>query len=103
MPPSHTTDKLYNFSMSGLEGQRPVVDSYPGSDDYNGGRWLVKIVSFTPLGIDTHDPDGDGMVNFELDSEEMIQESIESGHIVIMETSHYFECPLLRSRSRPRP
>ena len=98
VPPNQSTDTLFNFEMSGLAGQRPIADSYPGSDDYNGGRWWVKMVIFTDSGKDVHDPDGDGMVNFELDSEAMIQEHLELGHIKIMGTSHYFECPLLRSR-----
>jgi len=94
-PPAHSTDTLYSFDFSGLTGQRPVSDSAPGYGDYNGGRWSVKVVVFTEQGIDIHDPDGDGIVNFELTSAEAILAHQELGHIEIMDTAIYFECPLL--------
>ena len=97
MAPSHTTDKLYVFDMSGLTGQSPVADSYPGKEDYNGGRWWVQEVIFTQDGLDAHDS-GDGSINMEFTSGDMIQHHIGLGHITIMETATYFECPLLPSR-----
>lgn len=97
-PPGHSVDKLYNFSMSGLTGQRAVAESAPGDHDYNGGRWWVQIVVFTEQGLLAHDPDGDGVANFELTSAADVQAHVDLGHIEIMETSIYFECPLLRSR-----
>ena len=98
-PPAHSTDALYNFGMSGLEGQRGVADSAPGDRDFNGGRWSVKMVVFTPQGLQAHDPDGDGMVNFELTSEEEVLAHVDLGHIIIMDTTIYFECPLLPSKN----
>ena len=89
------TDMLYNFDMSGLSGQRPVAEAAPGDKDYNGGRWAVKIVTFTPQGIAAHDPDGDGMVNFELTNDDAVRHHEELGHITIMNTDVSFECPLI--------
>jgi hypothetical protein len=97
-PPSHSVDLLFDFSMSGLMGQRGVSSNVPGDRDYNGGRWWVQMVIFTDQGLQAHDPDGDGYVNFELTSAEQLADHVELGHIRILETSFYFECPLLRSR-----
>jgi len=97
-PPSHSVDLLYNFSMSGLMGQRGVSSNVPGDTEYNGGRWWVQMVVFTELGLAAHDPDGDGYVNFELTSAGEVEAHVDLGHIEIFETSTYFACPLLRSR-----
>ncbi len=94
-PPQHSTDTLYNFGMSGLDGQRPVSESAPGDPDYNGGRWSVKIVVFTDQGKAVHDPDGDGSVNFELTNADAVLHHEALGHVTIMDTTVYFECPLL--------
>lgn len=99
-PPEHATDMIYSFMMSGLEGQRSVAESAPGDPDYNGGRWDVQMVVFTPQGMAAHDPDGDGMVNFELTSAEQVLEHEGLGHIIINEANFYFECPLLPRRGR---
>ena len=96
--PSHSVDRLYDFSMSGLRGQRSISSNVPGDPDYNGGRWWVQMVVFTEQGLAVHDPDGDGMVNFELTSAEELMEHVGFGHLEVFETSTYFECPLLRSR-----
>ena len=87
-------DKLYNFDGSGLAGQRSVSESKPGDTDYNGGRWEVIPITFTDLGISIHDPDGDGMVNFELMSAEQVLAHAELGHLTIGEPVRYFLCPL---------
>jgi hypothetical protein len=95
-PPEHSTDTLYNFGMSGLAGQRSVSESAPGDRDFNGGRWSVKMVLFTPQGKAVHDPDGDGSVNFELTNAADVLYHASLGHLTIMDTTFYFECPLLR-------
>lgn len=97
MPPAHSVDMLYNFGMSGLEGQRPVSDAAPGDRHYNGGRWSVQIVVFTELGKAVHDPDGDGIVNFELTTADMVLHHEAIGHLEIMPANFYFSCPLVKS------
>jgi hypothetical protein len=94
-PPVHSTDALYNFSMSGLSGQRSVSESSPGDPDYNGGRWSVKMVVFTPQGKTVHDPDGDGAINIELTSVSQVHEQETLGNLTIFDTTTYFECPML--------
>lgn len=97
-PPEHSTDIIYSFMMSGLDGQRSVAESDPGDPDYNGGRWNVQMVVFTAQGIAEHDPDGDGIVNFELTNAEDVIEHEQLGHIIINDANFYFECPLLPRR-----
>jgi len=98
LPPVQSTDTIYSFMMSGLTGQRSVSESSPGDRNYNGGRWSVKAVFFTEQGKAIHDPDHDGAVNFELTSAEQVLEHEALGHLTIMDTSIYFECPLVKSK-----
>jgi len=97
-PPSHSVDILYNFAMSGLEGQRPVSDAWPGNKNYNGGRWWVHFVVFTDAGKALHDAIEDGIVDFELMSAEEILLHEAMGYLTIMPSSVYFSCPLHKSR-----
>lgn len=97
-PPSHSVDKIYSFGMSGLQGQRSVSEAAPGDTDYNGGRWWVQMVIFTEEGLEVHDPDGDGFVNFELSNAEDVLIHADLGHFEIHETSIYFSCPLNPTR-----
>jgi hypothetical protein len=99
-PPEHSTDLIYSFMMSGLRGQRSISEAAPGDRDYNGGRWSVKAVIFTPDGILAHDGDGDGVVDFELTNVEDLLTHADLGHVEILDTTIYFECPLLPRRGR---
>lgn len=99
-PPEGTTDTLYNFGMSGLEGQRAISAAAPGDRDFNGGRWSVVLVTFTDQGMAVHDPDGDGVVNFELTSEEQVLDHMALGHLILTDTDVYFECPMLPGANR---
>jgi len=95
-PPLHSTDIIYSFSMSGLTGQRSVSEAAPGDRFYNGGRWNVKMVAFTALGLAVHDADGDGAVDAELTSAEEVLDAEFRGEVEIFDTGFYFECPLRR-------
>jgi hypothetical protein len=53
------------------------------------------MVVFTEAGLEAHDPDGDGYVNFELTSADEVLEHRDLGHLEIMPTMMYFECPML--------
>ncbi len=51
---------------------------------------------FTEAGLAAHDPDGDGVVNFELKSDGMLMAHAGLGHVII--SADYvaqFECPLI--------
>jgi len=99
-PPLHATDILFSFGKSGLEGQRSVAEAAPGDRDYNGGRWNVMSVTFTAQGKAVHDPDGDGVVNFELTDAETVLYHAELGHLEIKPAGVYFECPMIPRRAR---
>jgi hypothetical protein len=95
--PADSLDKLYNFDNSGLKGQRSVSEAAMGDTDYNGGRWMVFAVIFTDAGKIIHDPDGNGIVNFELKSDQEVLHHKDLGHIIISrEPVKRFVCPLLK-------
>jgi hypothetical protein len=95
LPPHGPKDGLFNFSNSGLTGQRAVSETKPGDRDYNGGRWQVTFVAYTPSGISYFDPDGDGAVNMEMTSWEEVQQHISAGHLEITGQGPSFTCPLI--------
>lgn len=97
-PPESSTDALYVFAMNGL-GQRLVSDSAPGDPDYNGGRWSVQMVVFTPAGIIALDADNDGMIDDEMTSVDDLTAAEGAGYLTINAANAYFECPLLPRRS----
>ena len=99
-PPAHSTDIIYSFAGSGLEGQRSVAEHAPGDRGYNGGRWNVMAVTFTEDGLAIHDMDGDGTVDFELTNAEAVKQHEQWGHLTIEEAGVYFECPLRPQRGR---
>ena len=76
-------------------GQRSVADAEPGDPDYNGGRWNVKVATFTPMGLAIHDVDGNGVADFELTNAEQVMMHAGLGHLTIEDAGIYFECPLL--------
>lgn len=94
-PPEFTTDVIYSFMMSGLNGQRSVAEAAPGDRDYNGGRWSVKMVSFTDDGVAALG-DGAGNIAVEITSAEEVLDYEAAGYLVINDTGFYFECPMLR-------
>ena len=98
-PPPDSLDLLYNFDLSGLRGQRSIAESGPRDTTYNGGRWWVQRVAFTEMGKTTFDPDGDGIVNFELTSAADVLHYASLGLLEIFATNVFFECPLLKSEA----
>jgi hypothetical protein len=93
LPDHGPKDGLYVFDN--LDGQRAVAESKPGDQDYNGGRWQVYVLEFTEEGLDVHDPDGDGIANFELTSWEQVEEHIGLGHLEQVMMGPSFTCPLI--------
>jgi hypothetical protein len=93
LPAEGPKDGIYTFT--GLSGQTNVAEAKPGDLDYNGGRWQVTVLRFTPLGVSVHDPDGDGTVNFQLTSWEMVEEHIGLGHLEFVGLGPSFVCPVI--------
>ena len=76
-----TTDDLYMVTSNMVT---PLVsDAAPGDSEYNGGRWLPRMVM--PIG------DGPGM---ELTSEEDIISAANAGLVTISAPGDVFECPI---------
>ena len=90
-------DIFFNFGMSGLTGQRPISDAAPGDKEYNGGRWWVHLVTFTPAGIAALDTAGgaDGMLDAEITSADDLLDLEAMGYVTIMPTEMYFSCQLI--------
>jgi hypothetical protein len=83
-------DKLYVIDNSNNpEGQLPVSEAGPGNPAYNGGRWWVQAVSWTPAGFTAH-----GTVPV-LKSYDDVMLHYNLGHLTITPTRMFFECPLL--------
>lgn len=95
--PAHTWDTLYllpsNPDVTAFH-QLHVADAAPGDRDYNGGRWIVKIVSFTTSYASAVAAHGGNGV---FDSEEEVLAAIAAGAATATEAFR-FECPV-----RPLP
>ena len=100
-PPLHSTDVIYSFMMSGLMGPRSVAEYAPGDLEYNGGRWNVQMVVFTPAGLAEYD-DGNGFVTSELTNAEDVEGAADQGLLTISPANFYFECPLIPNRGNNR-
>jgi len=62
----------------------------------HGGRWSVKAVVCTSEGIAALDSEPDGFIDEEITNVEDLLDLEEMGYVEIMDTTRYFECPLLR-------
>jgi len=94
LPPHGPKDGIYVFTN--LNGQRPVAEAKPGDRDYNGGRWQVTLLEFTPEGLNVHDANHDGNADFELTSWEAVQQHIGLGHLQIAGQGPSFVCPVIK-------
>jgi hypothetical protein len=75
-------DALIKFT-NGVEGQLPVAEAAPGNPAYNGGRWIEYEVTW------------EGVEPVLLTSYTQVMHQIDIGNLSIIETGHYFQCPLL--------
>lgn len=86
--PADSFDTIYEFSGAQLN----VAGAAPGDTDYNGGRWMVHLLTF-PSGygaaVSAGDLDGDGV----LDSEEEVEAAIAAGAAVDAGVVKQFVCP----------
>jgi hypothetical protein len=96
-PPAQSTDVIFNFSASGLTGQKSVAEAAPGPG-FNGGRWHVYAVTFTEAGKLVYDPDGNGAVNSQFTNAEDVLEAATLGHLVIQDAMKFFVCTLFPVR-----
>jgi hypothetical protein len=88
--PAHAWDVIYSF-----DGAQPsVATAAPGDRDYNGGRWMVHLLTF-PDGYATAvaagDIDGDGV----LDSDAEVDAALGAGAAVDAGVVRQFTCPVI--------
>ena len=94
--PAHTWDTLY-VMPSGPDSffQLHVADAAPGDRDFNGGRWIVKVVSFTTSYASAVAAYGGANGVFDNDGEVL---AAVSGGAATATEAFRFECPV-----RPLP
>ena len=88
--PAHAWDTIYDFGGT----QANVATAAPGDQDYNGGRWQVRALSF-PSGyaaaLTSGDLDGDGV----LDSSAEVDAALAAGTAVDTGVVKQFVCPVI--------
>ena len=77
--PEQSLDKLFQFPGTDLI---PVGEASPGDRDYNGGRWDVRLVTFT------------GMEPTQFTSDDEVWYHASLGDLTISDTMGGFVCPL---------
>jgi hypothetical protein len=93
--PAHTWDTLYVFpSGETTFFQLHVADAAPGDRDYNGGRWIVKVVIFSDYDAARMAYGGD---NDLFDNDAEVEDALDAGAGSIA-FQFQFECPV-----RPLP
>ena len=85
-------DNLYVFTNANDPDriQLPVSEAAPGNPKYNGGRWSVQSVTWTPAGFMAY-----GGYAPILTSEVDILDNANAGYLTIVTAHNYFQCPLL--------
>jgi hypothetical protein len=88
--PAHAWDVIYEFSGAQLN----VAEAAPGDAGYNGGRWMVHLLSFPDgyaAAVADGDADGDGV----LDSFAEVEAALAAGSAVDNGVVKQFVCPVI--------
>ncbi len=88
--PAHAWDVIYEFSGAQLN----VAEAAPGDVGYNGGRWMVHLLSFPDgyaAALADGDADGDGV----LDSFAEVETALAAGSAVDEGVVKQFVCPVI--------
>jgi hypothetical protein len=89
--PEHSFDTIYAF-VNGE--QMNVAEAKPGDRDYNGGRWIVRGVTFADYqdAVAAGDSNGNGV----LDSAEEVEAALADGSATGIGELTRFVCPVIR-------
>lgn len=88
--PTQSWDTIYTF-----DGAQPsVATAAPGDLDYNGGRWMVHLLTF-PSGYDAALSTGDLNGNGVIDSTAELEVALESGDAIDAGVVRQFVCPAI--------
>jgi len=89
--PAHSFDTIYEFG-----GAQPnVATAAPGDRGYNGGRWMVHLLTF-PSGYAAAVAAGDANGSGDLDSDEEIATAMAAGAAVDAGVVKQFVCPVIK-------
>ena len=89
--PAHSFDTIYEFG-----GAQPnVATAAPGDPGYNGGRWMVHLLTF-PSGYAAAVAAGDANGSGDLDSDEEIAAAIAAGAATDAGVVKQFVCPVIK-------
>jgi hypothetical protein len=90
--PAHSFDTIYDFG--GL--QPNVATAAPGDRGYNGGRWMVRGLTFPNYDATRTNPAVDLNGNQVLDSDEEVRAAIALGLATDGGVIRRFECPVIK-------
>jgi hypothetical protein len=88
--PDHSYDTIYEFDGAQMYN---VADAAPGDPDYNGGRWMVMLVTFTndyATALAAYDANMSG----DFDTAAEVEAAVAGGAIQL-ELVKQFECPAI--------
>jgi len=89
-PPDHSYDTIYQFAGAQTYN---VADAAPGHADYNGGRWMVMLVSYDvdyAAALAAYDANMSG----DFDTAAEVEAAVAGGAIQL-ELVTQFECPAI--------
>ena len=88
--PTHSFDTIYEFG-----GTQPnVATAAPGDRAYNGGRWRVQVLGFSPsyaAAVSAADANGSG----DIDSDEELADAFDAGFAFVAGSGPSFVCPVI--------
>ncbi len=86
--PAHSFDTIY-----AIPDQPNVATAAPGDSGYNGGRWMVQVLTFTDYqdAVDAVDDNDSG----DIDSNDEVQAAIAGGFVADIEAGPQFVCPVI--------
>ena len=102
--PASSFDTIYEFNAglpAGQMNQLNVATAAPGDQDYNGGRWRVKVLGF-PNGYGAAVASGDLNGNDVIDSDTELAAAMGAGDAVVAGDGPSFECPVIPMPGRGR-
>jgi hypothetical protein len=87
--PDHSFDTIYALP----DQSHNVATAAPGDEGFNGGRWMVHLITFTDYdaALAEHDSNGSG----DFDSADEVQAALDAGAAVDQGIVKIFECPVI--------
>lgn len=86
--PLHSYDTIYDIG-----GQPNVATAAPGDPGYNGGRWMVRALTFTDYEAAVAAVDSN--MSGDIDSDAEVQAAIAGGFVTDNIVVAQFECPVI--------